>query len=57
MSWMTSTIATRGDGHGQVATIASLAGLVQSGGPARVERYERVGIDVHQLLASEEVAR
>src|SRR6478752_8330280 len=34
------------------------AELRRTGGvPARVERYERVGIDVHQLLASEEVAR
>ena len=34
------------------------ADLRRTGGvPARVERYERVGIDVHQLLASEEVAR
>ena len=34
------------------------ADLRRTGGvPARVERYERVGIDVHQLLAAEEVAR
>src|SRR6478735_2957625 len=32
--------------------------LRRTGGvPAHVERYERVGIDVHEVLASEEVAR
>ncbi|MCP3422725.1 ATPase, T2SS/T4P/T4SS family [Nocardioides pinisoli] len=32
--------------------------LRRTGGvPARIERYERVGIDVHQVLAPEEVGR